>query len=205
MPLTGTTKSELRKQLRALRRKLSNQQQQLAAQSCLQLAKRQGVFQRARSLALYCANDGEVNVNPIWEWAIQRQKICCWPVLNRKTTTLRFVPAQPSTSFRPNRFGIPEPVVKRSLAIPAWRLDVILLPLVAFDRRGGRLGMGGGFYDRTLQQLQRRPRRPLLIGVGHACQEVQTLPMDDWDVPLDAVLSNTGWCWIAPPLRSKIL
>jgi len=92
----------------------------------------------------------------------------------------------------PNRFGIPEPPLKhRHIRMP-WGLELILLPLVAFDSDCNRLGMGGGFYDRTLAYLRHRCcwRRPRLIGVAHECQRVEGLPVNEWDVALDAVITE---------------
>ncbi len=113
------------------------------------------------------------------------------PVLQRfPANTLRFAySTKQSSRLQKNRFGIPEPRGRRPL--PASAMDVILLPLTGFDAEGNRLGMGGGFYDRTLAaQHWRGQRRPLLIGVAHACQEVEQLPLQGWDVPLHWVVSD---------------
>lgn len=70
-------------------------------------------------------------------------------------------------------------------------MDIILLPLTGFDARGNRLGMGGGFYDRTLAFRQRAgQRRPLLVGIAHACQEVPLIPSASWDIPLDRIVTD---------------
>ncbi len=93
-----------------------------------------------------------------------------------------------------NRFGIPEPDTRhgahRARRQATWTLDVILLPLVGFDDDGQRIGMGGGFYDRTLAFTQRPGPRPRLIGLAHDCQRVTRLPVAPWDVPLDAIVSD---------------
>ncbi len=74
--------------------------------------------------------------------------------------------------------------------VPAQSLDIILLPLVAFDRSGSALGSGAGYYDRALAFRLTQPAPPLLIGIGFACQEVAGIPMADWDVPLDLVITE---------------
>ncbi len=93
-----------------------------------------------------------------------------------------------------NRFGIPEPQARHGAhparRLPAWALDLILLPLVGFDDDGQRMGMGGGFYDRTLAFTRRPGPRPHLIGLAHECQRVESLPVAPWDVPLDAIVSD---------------
>lgn len=86
-----------------------------------------------------------------------------------------------------NRYGIPEPHDQAPRCAVA-DLDIIILPLVAWDRQGGRLGMGGGYYDRTLAGV----RGPLLVGLSHAQQEVPQVPRDDWDVPLDFVVTENA-------------
>jgi 5-formyltetrahydrofolate cyclo-ligase len=92
----------------------------------------------------------------------------------------------------PNRFGIPEPAVARRDWRSARRLDVIVAPLVAFDRSGRRLGMGGGWYDRTLgfRRFHASFRRPWFIGLAYGFQEVARLEADAWDVPMDAVITE---------------
>ena len=91
-----------------------------------------------------------------------------------------------------NRFGIPEPSLRQHRIALPWALDVILVPLVGFDSACRRLGMGGGFYDRTLGFLRHRThwRRPTLIGLAHECQRVAELEAQPWDVPLDMVVTE---------------
>jgi 5-formyltetrahydrofolate cyclo-ligase len=109
-------------------------------------------------------------------------------------STLRFAPFHPGSDLRPNRFGIPEPVGPQGNWRSARQLDVIVAPLVAFDVDGRRLGMGGGFYDRTLALLARRSRahRPRFIGIAFEMQKVTKLPSDVWDVPLDAIVTESA-------------
>jgi 5-formyltetrahydrofolate cyclo-ligase len=115
---------------------------------------------------------------------------------------MRFVRYRPDSVMRKNRYGIAEPNPRHGEIIPVRQLDLVLLPLVAFDARGWRLGSGAGFYDRSLQHLRagRRWRRPLLIGVGYECQRVPELAPDTWDVPVDAMLTERG---LQRALRAK--
>lgn len=115
------------------------------------------------------------------------------PVLSRLShDRLWFAPAEPGMELRPNRFGIPEPQVSRRDLVRAEDLDLILLPLVAFDARGNRLGRGAGFYDRSLAFLRFRRylRKPHLLGLGHDFQRVPRLRADSWDVPLEGVVTD---------------
>lgn len=106
--------------------------------------------------------------------------------------TMRFARWTPGADLQPNRYGIPEPAVTPETMLPAEALDVVLVPMLAFDRRGHRLGHGGGYYDRTFAFLREceRPSRPLLVGVAYAFQEIERLPHAAWDVPLDYVATD---------------
>lgn len=105
---------------------------------------------------------------------------------------LRFAAYTEGTALRSNRYGIPEPDVGVDSLRDAGDMDMILLPLLAFDRGGHRLGTGGGWYDRSLAFLRgvTRPSRPLLVGVGYAFQEVDTISSESWDVDLDYVATD---------------
>ena len=94
----------------------------------------------------------------------------------------------------PNRYGIPEPRVPRSRWVRAAMLDLILVPLVAFDRAGGRLGMGGGYYDATLAFLHHRHHwlKPRIVGAAFAFQELPAVPQEPWDVSLTAIVTERG-------------
>jgi 5-formyltetrahydrofolate cyclo-ligase len=111
---------------------------------------------------------------------------------------LWFAPFHPHTRLADNRFGIPEPVASRRQACPLLALDIVLMPLVAFDGRGNRLGMGGGYYDRTFASRAHRThlRRPLLVGAAFAFQRREHLEARPWDVALDAAITDRGFEWL---------
>lgn len=104
----------------------------------------------------------------------------------------------PGARLTANRYGIPEPLDGEPCAPQA--LNWVLLPLVAFSAAGGRLGMGGGYYDRTFGFCLQQPAgsRPPLLGVAYSLQEVDRLPMEAWDVPLDGVVTEQGLRWFSP-------
>ncbi|AAU37082.1 unknown [[Mannheimia] succiniciproducens MBEL55E] len=86
-----------------------------------------------------------------------------------------------------NAFGILQPKLDVRNVLPLNQLDIIFTPLVAFDKSANRLGMGGGFYDRTLQNWQNKSFLP--VGLAHQCQQVEKLPVESWDIPLYDILS----------------
>ena len=113
----------------------------------------------------------------------------CLPVLTPERS-LKFSPWKFGDDVTPNGFGIPEPSEAERLEPAA--MDAVLLPLLAFDRRGTRLGSGAGYYDRSFEFLRDRvrPSKPLLIGVAYGFQEVEHLPEQPWDVPLDFIATE---------------
>ncbi|MBS0589695.1 MAG: 5-formyltetrahydrofolate cyclo-ligase [Proteobacteria bacterium] len=114
---------------------------------------------------------------------------------------LRFAPLKSGANLKPNRYGIPEPECAENDLLPAGDIDVVLVPLTAFDRAGHRLGMGAGYYDRSFAFLRYEPRpsEPLLVGIGYAFQEVATLPEQDWDVALDFIATDKELIDCTPP------
>jgi 5-formyltetrahydrofolate cyclo-ligase len=187
--ITAPNKPTLRKQLRQRRRQLNPQQQRCAAQALNRTLARQQLFLRAERIAFYLPNDGEIDPLPLLRRAHRMGKQCYLPVI-RRDLSLSFKRYQPGDTLSKNRFGIPEPVHGKSA--PAWTIDVVLMPLVGFDRRGRRLGMGGGFYDRTFspQNSHQKIRLNKLVGLAHQCQEVDQLSADPWDVPLAAIATD---------------
>lgn len=190
----GQLRRRLRQHLRQQRNALSPLQQRHASQ---QLAKRllaNPDLYRARHLAIYCPNDGEISPLPYMQAARRRGIRVYLPVLHPLIPgKLVFSPYTSHTRLRPNRFGITEPAFSAGLKRPAWAMDAILFPLVGFDEHGGRLGMGGGFYDRTFAFSRTRPRlAPKLIGLAHDFQKVDSLPIEPWDVPLHSVVTERG-------------
>lgn len=188
-------RQQLRKTLRQARRALSPAQQRHAAK---QLQKRLAVhpwLRRARHVALYLANDGEIDPQPLSQWLQRRGKQVYLPVLKRWPRTAMQFQRINHTRWQTNRFGIAEPRYQHQAARRMECLDVLLMPLVGFDPQGNRMGMGGGFYDRLLGKLQRRThwQGPKRVGLAHECQKVAQLPTAAWDVPLHGIASDQAW------------
>lgn len=186
-------RNTLRRAMRQQRRALSPQQQQAAALALDRILGRHPLFQKSQHIAIYLPNDGEMDLTPLLTRALSMGKRCYLPVLSPLYhNRLWFAPYTAESRLSLNRFGIPEPDCVHSQTRPVWALDLLLTPLVAFDGAGNRLGMGGGFYDRTLAYLERRRhwRKPVLLGTAHAFQQVAELPHESWDIPLGGVVTE---------------
>jgi len=149
------------------------------------------VLRRARRIAAYQAFGGEIDCAPLIEQARAAGRELFLPTLHRGA--LRFAPFTPDGSLTKNRFGIEEPAIALAHQRAGLFLDVVLTPLVAFDLSGNRLGMGGGYYDRSFafRRQQHAWRRPLLIGLAHEFQLIETLHAEAWDIPLDIAVTET--------------
>ncbi|MED5556570.1 MAG: 5-formyltetrahydrofolate cyclo-ligase [Pseudomonadota bacterium] len=190
-------KSALRRELKRRRRTLTAQQQKQAAYTLCQRLKGMPELQRAKRISLYLPVNGEIDPTPLIPWLRQRRVTIYLPVLRPLSDNrLGFVAYGETTPMVKNRFGIAEPcprfAAQRRNRLPAWALDTLIVPLVGFDQQANRMGMGGGFYDRSLAFMRRPGPAPALIGVAHACQQVDTLPVEPWDIPLNAVVSDIG-------------
>lgn len=186
--------STLRQTLRQQRNQLSPRQQQQAAEQLTAHIAQQTVFQRSQRIAFYLASNGEIDPATIMALAEAAGKSCYLPVLHPlKHNRLHFVRHNMGEPLQANCFGILEPKLTTSRIAPAWSLDLILLPLVAFDSQGNRLGMGGGFYDRTLAFTRRTPRTgPQLLGLAHSFQQVADIAQENWDIPLQSIVTEQG-------------
>lgn len=177
---------ELRNIIKHIRGKLSTSMQSIASikihNKILQLAN----YINARQIALYFAINGEANLNPVWNTALLDGKQCYFPAL-QNDKTLIFLRADQQTLLKLNIYKIFEPDMHSSEMASIMQLDILCIPVVAFDNKGTRLGMGGGYYDRTLSE--HRPK--LLLGVAYDFQFQPYIMRRAWDVPLDAVVTPT--------------
>ena len=173
LPLT-LSRQEIRKMIRQRRRALTPEQQQEMGQ------------QAAPRMMTY---------PPVVMAHTVAGKRVYLPVLHPFSAgNLLFLNYHPQSELVMNRLKIHEPKLDVRDVLPLSRLDVLITPLVAFDEYGQRLGMGGGFYDRTLQNWQHYKTQP--VGYAHDCQLVEKLPVEEWDIPLPAVVTPSKvWEW----------
>lgn len=190
-----TDPNTLRRQLRKARRNLSKRERADATKAALARIQRLPRYMNARRVALYVGADGELCPLTLADGAGAQGKIICLPVLHPfRAGRLLFCAWKAGERLRKNRFGIPEPIPSAGNVISPRRLDVVITPLLGFDERGHRLGMGGGYYDRTFAFRRRHPRwrRPFMLGLAHDVQKTFQLQSEPWDVPLDAVVTNVA-------------
>ncbi|WP_448210865.1 5-formyltetrahydrofolate cyclo-ligase [Colwellia sp. MEBiC06753] len=184
----------IRQQVRERRSQLSATFQAECAESLVKQIEKSGKLTGISTIALYLANDGELDTLPLIRWAWQQNIQVVLPVLHPVNKGfLIFLRYQKDSVMQLNQFNIPEPKLDVTNLVPLSDIDVICTPLVAFDNRGHRLGMGGGFYDRTLGQLNNCQStanpNPSLIGLAHDCQELVQIPTESWDVPLPVIIT----------------
>ena len=199
------SRPQLRRMLRKARRALTPSEQRQAALGVYRQLAQHPLFRRAKHISLYLPTDGELDPRLLLRAAQRRGKATYLPVLGAwPRTKMVFQRVRPGDKLLPNRFRILEPRVNAQRQRQVWALDLVLLPLVGFDDAGGRLGMGGGFYDRSLAYLARRHswRKPTLLGLAHECQKVERLAQASWDVPLAGTVTDKQWYVAQTPLET---
>ena len=189
MTSSNARKQQLRKHLRERRKALSAEQQDAAAHRLLEQFQ---AFHRSHSvtrIGAFIANDGEINPHLIIKYCWSTNIDVALPVLDpNKQGHLLFVDYSPNCPMHVNQYGIPEPVLTDNNQVNLSSISHLLMPLVGFDPNGHRLGMGGGYYDRTL--AQQGTSGPQLVGVAHEEQMCESLPVEPWDIPLQYILTS---------------
>lgn len=187
-----TSAASIRKKIRKHRQALDQHDRHQSAVSACKLLSQLSCFRNARNIAMYLPANGELDPLPVLQRATDMGKTCFLPVLSPMQQKLWFAPWQTGDSLGTNLFGIPEPKLLRGDLTPPWALDLVLMPLVAFDQHGTRLGMGGGYYDRSFAYLKHRRyfRKPLLIGYGYEFQRVKELKRNHWDIPIHMAITD---------------
>jgi len=186
---------QLRKTLRARRQQLTSNQQQLHSKQACQQLLASALLNQSKKIAVFISQDGELSTNRLIEhlWQTPNLEVYLPAVETRPNLHMGFSRYTPNTTMRLNSFGIPEPDFPIEHHLSGQQMDLVIMPLVGFDSHGNRLGMGGGFYDRTFAfKLEQPQLKPLLIGWAHSCQQVDTLEKQTWDVPLNALVTERG-------------
>ncbi|MBL4941364.1 MAG: 5-formyltetrahydrofolate cyclo-ligase [Colwellia sp.] len=208
IPTKKNTRTLIRQKLQSKRKTLTANFQKKAAQALLFTLKNDTSIKEAKHIALYLANNGELDLQPFIQWCWQQNKQLYLPVVHPFAKGhLLFLSYLPNSTMVINRYNIKEPKLDVRAIIPVQQLDIILTPLVAFDSTGARIGMGGGYYDRTLAkwyehylqgkshqgkkdfQNKQFPLSP--IGIAHDCQQITKVPHEAWDIPLPKIITPT--------------
>ena len=192
----AAARAALRARLRAQRARLGASERVAAANGVVASLERLPEFHVDQRIAGYWAVGGELPLHAAVARLRARGQQYYLPVVTEVGAdgerSLRFAPLFADSVLRPNRYGIPEPDCDATTLIAPTQIELVLLPLVAFDRRGHRLGMGAGYYDRSFAFLnaRMRPTPPILVGIGYSFQEVEAVPALDHDVPLDFIATE---------------
>lgn len=185
MQVFNNKQTNLRKKLRKKRQLLSKQQQRHNARSVLYKCQKQAIFRLSYRIGLYVAFDGELDTKLIIDFLIKQGKQVFIPVIAKD----KFYFSTLTNSYHSNRFGIVEPIVKKPYH--PKKLNLILAPLVGFDKHGNRLGMGAGFYDKSLAFSRKQSlfKVPKIYGLAHSCQLVDNIDANEWDVKMQIISS----------------
>ena len=179
-------KKNLRTLFRSKRAALTAEERLSADHAIATTLSQQPWQQQKQHFALYIAMKDELSTEPLLDILWQQQKACYLPKL-MPDQTLVFAPYNRDATLIANRFGIGEPTTE---PIDNSLLEIIFMPLVAFDVQGHRLGMGAGYYDRTLATLMKQAKPPLLIGLAYDVQKAENIIADPWDIDMDFVVTE---------------
>lgn len=189
----------IRKAIRNKRAALPRNYQTKCAHTAARHFRISTLFHNSQHIACYWSSNGELDPRPLVETAWRLGKRVYLPVLDPiRPGHLKFVAYTPKSKFKTNRFGIPEPDAPLHQARPVKTINLIITPLVAFNESGVRLGMGGGFYDRTFAFLQKNHCAIKLIGYAYSWQKVEDLMARPWDIHMDGVATEKGFKLFKP-------
>lgn len=186
-------KQKLREIGRSKRKALDLASQKDLSLALLKCLRTQSLFLNSQNIAAYYPKDAEIDPRPLIELSWNLGKRCFLPVLDPlKSKKLLFMEYTQNDPLFPNRFGVLEPPFNSKRLIPSWFLDLVFVPLIAFDNKGHRLGRGGGYYDHTFAYFKEnvRSKRPKLIGLAYEFQEVDAIPEEAWDLQLTGVATE---------------
>lgn len=187
MQIDSSLTKDIRASVRDLRRSLPLEQRLQAESSIYRQIKNHPKISLAQNIAIFLSFDGELNTKPIIEYLWQQNKSVYLPIIHPVIPKqLIFLPYTKQTKLKFNKLGIHEPELDVKGVIPFTELDIIFTPLVAFDYRNYRIGMGGGYYDRLLENYHQKSVYP--IGLAFKCQQVDLIPNQPWDIKLPEII-----------------
>jgi|SRR5581483_1172569 len=182
------SKDPLREKLKKLRAQVDPGLAESASQGVWNILKSLPEFHKAKGIGAFASIPTEINTYPLLEGSLDSGKKLYLPKVVKDKTHFDFYPVRDFKSLVKGSFGILEPT---GLKPANWdEIDLVLIPGLAFDLTGNRLGFGKGYYDRVLPLLK---KTALTIGLGYSFQIVEKIPAEPHDIPLKAVLSEKGF------------
>ncbi len=181
--------SLIRKEALTARRGMSEAQRHDYSIRIAERLERSSWFRAASTIAVYLSASDEADTSEIILRSWRANKRVVAPVI-RKNSRMVFSELSPSTALKHNDYGLLEPASNRIVVMRD--INIVITPLAAFDRKGARVGMGGGYFDRHFSQLafRRSYLQPRLVGVAFACQQVKQIPENPWDIALSACVTE---------------
>ena len=187
-------KKQLRQTILKKREQLTQEERLIAAKRAVKQLTSATIFSQSTHIACYLAKDAEMSTTPIIEKIWAENKHCYLPVVHPSQFGLMsFIEYSPKDELIINRFGIQEPILQQDKTIDARNLNLVILPLFAFDKSGNRLGTGGGYYDRAFSFLKESPQsqKPVLCGLAYDFQQVEEIESQIWDISLHCVVTES--------------
>ncbi len=189
---TQTSMDIIRERLKEKRKNLTKKQSSELSRAIFLRIIRSSWIQEHSNIGIYYALNGEADTLKLIEFLWSNNQNAFLPVMHHNS--LLFGNFAPNSDLNENTYGIPEPELTKENQVSALELDMVFVPLVAFDQDGYRLGMGGGYYDRTFEKKlkDQKPTTPLLVGLAYEFQKQNNLVHEPWDVPLDKVVTEAN-------------
>lgn len=182
---------EIRKQIRTARRQIQDDDRVAWQQAISKRFAELPDYKAAKKVAGFLAFDGEADPIELMTSAVESGKQVFVPIIIAKKQPLKFAAWRPDAAMKPNRFGILEPDVPESEFIDGNKLEFVITPLVAFDESCNRIGVGGGFYDRTFEFAANERESVRLFGFAFEVQKLDSIKSNTWDVTLDGIATQT--------------
>jgi len=183
------TKEKIRQLALTRRRSLFNDEKINASKAITSAIIKSNYFKESNNIGCYLSMNEEVNTKFLIE-AIQKSGKSLFLPKIQPGATINFIQTNKDTKYSSNQYGIKEPLSNEDYDIK--KIDLIIVPLVAFDSKGNRIGMGGGYYDKKFQYLTQNDKKPLLIGIAFDCQQFKKIQSDKWDVSLKHIFIESG-------------
>lgn len=181
------SKSCIRRNLIKLRDEISEEHRKYKDEIIYGKIIKSDFYKRSQIIFVFVSYGSEVDTHKIINHALNCGKRVCVPKVISKANGMKAVEIRDLSSLSKNNMGILEPEFREDTIIDEESIDLVLVPGVAFDNNGGRLGYGGGFYDRFLLKLKKECE---IIAIGYKEQIISELPMDEHDVKINCIITD---------------